>query len=162
MTQDNKDPEDYQEAIERLQKEIDQLQTKAEGGVRIRRTWKPTVAGILDIIAGVLSLLGFFGVLIAIIAIGSGAPFFWGFAPEVVPFGVSLAQTILITVAVFLAILGILPLLGGIYGVQRRKWGLALAGSIAAIFGTFILGILATIFTAMSKDEFDTGRMEVK
>jgi len=48
-----------------------------------------------------------------------------------------------------------LPLIGGIYAVQRRKWGLALAGSIAAIFGSTPLGIAAAIFTALAKDEFE-------
>jgi len=50
--------------------------------------------------------------------------------------------------------LGILPLLGGIYALQRRKWGLGLAGSIAAIFGSIPLGIVATVLMALAKDEF--------
>ncbi|MFC1982726.1 hypothetical protein ACFLV5_02960 [Chloroflexota bacterium] len=162
MSPDKRKPKDYQEAIERLQKEIDQLQEKAASKVHLQKTYKPIVAGVLDIIAGVLSLLGFFCVIVAIVAIVSGVTVFWRFAPEVFSFGISFIQAILITVAIFLAILGILPLLGGIYGVQRKKWGLALAGSIAAIFGSLILGILATIFIAISKDEFDIGRIEVK
>jgi hypothetical protein len=162
MAQDNKDSQSYQEAIERLQKAIDQLQTREKGGIHVRKTWKPTVAGILNIISGVFSLLGLCGSIIAIIAISSGVPVFWRFAPEVLPFGVRLAEIILISAAIFLAIVGILPLLGGIYAVQRKKWGLALAGSITAIFGSLILGILATIFTAVSKDEFDIGQIEVR
>ncbi len=57
--------------------------------------------------------------------------------------------------AVFLLIVGILPIIGGIYALQRKKWGLALAGSIVAILGSSILGILATIFMVMAKDEFE-------
>ena len=57
--------------------------------------------------------------------------------------------------AIFLAIVGILPLLGGIYALQRRKWGLGLAGSIAAIFGSTPLGIAATVLMALAKDEFE-------
>ena len=64
-------------------------------------------------------------------------------------------ETILLIAAIFLLIVGILPIIGGIYALQRRKWGLALAGSIAAIFGSSLMGILATIFTALSKDEFE-------
>ncbi|MFC1913407.1 hypothetical protein ACFLX7_04375 [Chloroflexota bacterium] len=119
------------------------------------KTWKPVVAGILNIFAGVIHLIGFIGVIIAIIAIGSGVHL-WQYAPEIFPTAIGLAQTILIIIAVFLAISGILPLVGGIYSIQRKKWGLALAGSIAAIFGTVLLGILAVIFTAISRDEFES------
>ena len=118
------------------------------------KTWKPVTAGILNIVAGVLSLLGFLGVIIAIIAVGAG-PFMWDYFPGLGPLTVGFIQSILVIVAIFSAIVGILPLLGGIYGVQRKKWGLALAGSIAAIFGSTPLGIASTIFTAISKDEFE-------
>ena len=63
--------------------------------------------------------------------------------------------------AIPLAILSILSLVGGIYAVQRRKWGLALAGSISAIFASIPLlgglpvGITATVLTALSKSEFE-------
>ncbi|MFC1913290.1 hypothetical protein ACFLX7_03770 [Chloroflexota bacterium] len=120
----------------------------------MEKTWKPVVAGILSIVAGVLHLICFVGVIIAIIAIGSGVHL-WQYAPEIFPIAIGWVQTILIIVAVFMAIASILPLIGGVYSVQRKKWGLALAGSIAAIFGTALLGTLAVIFTAISKDEFE-------
>ncbi len=121
----------------------------------MEKTWKPVVAGILNIVAGVIHLIGFIGVIVAIFVIGSGT-YFWEFTPELFPITIGWVQTILIIVAVFTAVLGILPLLGGIYSVQRKQWGLALAGSIAAIFGTAVLGLLAVIFTAMSRDEFES------
>ena len=121
----------------------------------MKKTWKPTVAGILDIIVGVFNLLGVIGVIIVIVVIGSN-PYFWQFFPAAgFPLTIGFLQTILVISAIFLVVVGILPLLGGIYAVQRKKWGLALAGSIAAIFGSTPLGIAATIFTALSKDEFD-------
>jgi len=49
----------------------------------------------------------------------------------------------------------IFPILGGVYALQRRKWGWALAGSIIAIIGVFPLGVLSTIFVLMAKDEFE-------
>ena len=79
----------------------------------MEKTWKPTVAGILNIIAGVFSLLGVIGVISAIFVVGSG-PYLWGFAPEVFPVTLGIVQTILVIAAIFLAIVGILPLLGGI------------------------------------------------
>ena len=125
----------------------------------MEKTWKPTVAGILNIISGVLSLLGAIGVIMGIIIFVStgGAPFLTTMWRDLAPLGISFnfLMMILVIAAVFSAIVGILPLIGGIYALQRKKWGLALAGSIVAIFGSTPLGIAATIFTAISKDEFE-------
>ena len=120
----------------------------------MEKTWKPTVAGILNIISAAGSLLGLLGIIIAIIAIGSG-PVMWNYMPGIGPLEVGIIQAVLAVIAVYLVITGILPLLGGIYALQRKKWGLALAGSIVSIFGTFLFGILSTVFIALSKEEFE-------
>jgi len=123
----------------------------------MKKTWKPIAAGILNIVAGALSILGFIGVIIGMtifvplsVAVGPGP------VPEfgrwLVP---GFIETILLIVAVFLLIVGILPIIGGIYALQRKKWGLALAGSILAILGSTPLGISATVFIALAKDEFE-------
>jgi hypothetical protein len=65
----------------------------------------------------------------------------------------SVAAVILV-IAIIAAILAILEIVGGIFALRRKTWGLALAGSIAAALPVNILGILAIIFLAMSKDEF--------
>ena len=125
----------------------------------VKRTWKPTVAGILNIIAGVLSLLGAIGVIIGVIvfvSVGS-APFLaymWGDLGDL-GIGPNFLIIILVIAAIFSAVLGVFPLIGGIYALQRKKWGLVLAGSIIAIFGSTPLGIASTIFIALSKDEFE-------
>jgi len=109
----------------------------------MEKTWKPTTAGILDIISGVLGLIGAISYFIAIGVVGS--------QPDVPGFVLG----ILWGLAFPSIIIGILALVGGIYSVQRKKWGWALAGSIAAILAFLPLGILATIFAAMSRDEFE-------
>ena len=63
---------------------------------------------------------------------------------------------ILWTITLPLLVLGALALVGGVFALQRRRWGWALAGSIAAFFPFGLLGLLATIFTAMSKEEFES------
>ena len=40
---------------------------------------------------------------------------------------------------------GILPIVGGIYALRRRRWGLALAGSIFTLLNWVILGIFGII-----------------
>jgi hypothetical protein len=108
----------------------------------VHRTWKPMVAGILSIIVGSLDLLGVFGVIIAAIAINTTS--YWR----------GLIESEVYPLTIGFVVGGLLSLLGGISAIQRKRWGLALAGSIAAIFSSSILGILSLIFTAMSKDEF--------
>ena len=123
----------------------------------VEKTWKPITAGILNIVGGALRILGAIVLLI-------GVMFFIPVAVSVSPGPVpdmpnlmipGVLSTILVIGLVFLLIVGIFPIIGGIYALQRKKWGLALAGSIVAILGSSIMGILATIFVAMSKDEFE-------
>ena len=118
----------------------------------IEKTWKPVAGGILNIIAGVSSLIGFIVVIISIVFIGS--PFFWD-SLDIDPISAGVLQTVFVIVAIVTLITGVLPLIGGIYSLQRKRWSLALAGSIAAIIGTTILGILSVIFIAMAKNEFE-------
>ncbi len=88
----------------------------------MEKTWKPIVAGILGIVSGVFSLLGVFGVIIAIAAAGN-APFIltdiWtdlGTAP-------SFVQSILVVIAIFLAIVGILPLIRWYLCTSKKEMG---------------------------------------
>ena len=123
----------------------------------INKTWKPIVAGILSIISGALRILGAIAMLLAIMffipVTVTGGP---GPVPDIPHWMIpNVLSTILVIGLLFLLIVGILPIIGGIYALQRKKWGLALAGSIVAILGLSIMGILATIFTAMAKDEFE-------
>lgn len=62
---------------------------------------------------------------------------------------------ILVAIAVPLAALAVLAMVGGILALQRKSWGLALAGSIAAVLPFSLLGIAALILTALSRDEFE-------
>lgn len=118
----------------------------------MEKTWKPTTAGILSIIAGsltvgggiVLLLLG--GVLSGILA-AAGVPDI----AFLIPF------PILGIIAVPLLILGIVAIIGGVYAIKRRYWPFALAGAICALFPPQIgiLGILAIVFVVLGKDEFE-------
>ena len=113
------------------------------------KTWKPTVAGILDIVVGAGGLVLVLLLIIAITITG-GAFDIPGIeaVPDFVPW-------LLTLIAIIAAAFNALILMGGIYAIQRRKWGLALAGSIAAFITSNVLGVCAIIFTALSKDEFE-------
>jgi len=114
----------------------------------MEKTWKPMTAGILNIVAGVFAVIGFIGLIIGGFVTSNPAVF----RGDIPPVNVS---AICFGLCIPSLIIGVLGILGGVYAVQRRRWGLSLAGAIACIFSSFILGVLATIFLAMSKNEFD-------
>jgi hypothetical protein len=106
------------------------------------RTWKPTTAGILSIVAGGVGVV--WGIAFAVggsLSVGA-------------PLGLPGMHNFLI-VTVALGLLGATAIVGGIYALQRRNWGLALAGSICSLFCLWFVGIPAIIFTVMGKEEFN-------
>jgi hypothetical protein len=114
-------------------------------------TSKATVAGVCDIVAGISGIVG--GIPLAMLAVvGSIA---LGSLPDpelhilnVIPLALFGPLALLCFVA------GVVAIAGGIAAFKRRRWGLALAGSIAAIFGFFPVGIAAVIFTILAEPEF--------
>ena len=113
----------------------------------MEKTWKPTTAGLLAKIAGIIGIV-VGGITIGMGALGGlgGLPGFemfpWFFAWATIPWGV--AQIIF----------GIIAIIGGNHARNRRSWGWALVGSILAIPLVAPLGILAVIFLALGKNEF--------
>jgi hypothetical protein len=57
-------------------------------------------------------------------------------------------------IGLILALIGVLAIVGGVYALRRKNWGLALAGAIAGTITFFPCGIPAIIFTSLGKDEF--------
>ena len=119
----------------------------------MERTGKPIAAGILNIITGVLGIVGAIGMFIGFSFITniwkiSGVEF------RFIPFP-QFIENVILGLAIPSLIIAILALVGGIFAVQRKQWGLSLAGSIAAILTLFPLGIASTVLTSISKDEFE-------
>jgi hypothetical protein len=111
------------------------------------KTWKSQVGGILAIVGGVIGLLGCMGLLIAITVLGT--VWQWGLMPVNV-------IGILWIILVPMFICGVTAIIGGICAVQRKYYGMALAGAIAALFPGWIFGIGAIVFTAIGRGEFLT------
>jgi hypothetical protein len=108
----------------------------------MNKTWKPIVAGILDIIAGGAALIFGFGLLIggAVVGFVTQMPM-W-------------LNTLIPIVTVPLIILGLLDITGGICALMRKVWGMALAGSITSLVSSPLLGIISLVLTVISKKEF--------
>ena len=105
-------------------------------------TWKPTTAGVLTIISGVVYFLCLFCLLIAGVITGAISE-----VPTWVP-------SLLYGLSIPTVILGVLAIIGGVFALKRRSWGMALTGAIAAFIISFVFGLCAIIFLVMSKREF--------
>lgn len=111
-----------------------------------KQTWKSITAGILIIVAGVS---GFTRML---------HPFRQPInprMPSIMPHIFNFSGHFYLLIAIILGLLGILAIVAGVYALKRKIWGLALAGSIAAIFGSFPLGIAGLVLTVLSRNEFE-------
>ena len=116
---------------------------------------KATVAGILDITAGIFGLVG--GVPLLVLALGGAAVL--GMVPDPDANRVAFVPLALfLPLAIFCFLAGIVAIVGGIAAINRRRWGLAVAGSIAAVFGFFPIGVGAIIFTILAEPEFRASR----
>jgi len=118
----------------------------------MQKTWMATTAGILDIVAGSLRLIV---VLLVALVLAAFAVFSRGDMTCFQQLPIAITASVVTTLAIFSLIISILSIVGGIYALQRKKWGMALAGSIAAFFCSFPLGIAAIILTVLSKNEFE-------
>ena len=109
----------------------------------------PTIAGILAIVSGSISILGFglffVGGLASAIMLPPDPGFLLGL-PAL--FGLGIVKGLTLA-------LGVLALIGGICAVQRRHWPLALIGSVCALAPAFILGVVAIVLTVVAKGEFE-------
>lgn len=97
----------------------------------------PVIGGILILIVGI-AYLGIGG----LIAAASGTVLWMDV--EGSEFAVACGAIVLL--------FGVLVLLGGIFAIQRRHFGLALVGGIIAL--PSVLGIIGLILIIVSKDEF--------
>jgi hypothetical protein len=124
----------------------------------MEKTWKPTVAGILCIIAGAVGA-------IAVIVVSVMTLFLMADNPEA---KLSIDDFI-VKVWILGAVTVVTAIVSSIYALRRRVWGLALAGSICALIvftvpGTLffrpygitlvIPGILALVLVIRGKCEF--------
>jgi hypothetical protein len=57
-------------------------------------------------------------------------------------------------IGLILALIGVLAIVGGVYALKRKHWGLALAGAIAGSITFFPCGIPAIIFVTLAKEDF--------
>jgi hypothetical protein len=113
---------------------------------------KSQVAGILSIVSGVFGLLGAGSMVLVIRLVQAALEMDPTFPYEFQ----GILSLMYGTFGVVLALLGVLGIVGGVYAIQKKYWGLGLAGAIAGIFTFFPCGIAAIVIIALAKPEFNS------
>ena len=119
-----------------------------------------TAGGVLTVISGAFQVIGggIASALVIAAFMGSrlrpfqGMPLPWEWSERVMFVG-----PVLVGVVALGLVLGIVAIVGGVSALRRKSFGLSLAGAICAL-PSAILGILAIIFVAVSKTEFEAGK----
>ncbi|MEA2055306.1 MAG: hypothetical protein U9O49_00555 [Candidatus Thermoplasmatota archaeon] len=120
---------------------------------------KPQIAGILLIAAGLIALF-FWGFLATTIEISLEMMDITQFQETYPEITIEQVRQMFITFATIICILAIFPILGGIFALKRKLWGIAVVGSILGIFTlgflfvTPLMSIIALILLITSKNEF--------
>jgi len=114
----------------------------------------PAVAGILMLTAGAFNIIWLAAAFTRIIDFKEILRVMWVISPlpyfgVAAGFGGSIAASNTLAAILVLGILA--SIMGSIFVLKRRMWGLALSGSIGALLCFPILGIAAIIVTVMSK-----------
>lgn len=106
----------------------------------VNKTILPLIAGILNIAIGfiILVMLVIFAVIPALLPINIG----------------HIEAGILASLILPGLVIAILAIAGGTFAIQRKRWGWALAGSIAAAINPLPLGIVTIVLVSLSKQEF--------
>jgi hypothetical protein len=118
-----------------------------------RNTWKTKTAGILAIVVGAVGVVEWVAVA-ALVTLTGG----WLAIGDLLGSGGIVAVVVAIVIAI-----GIVAIVGGVFALKRKRWGLALAGSICALFSLFFIPILlnvplaiaAIVLVVLGKGEFD-------
>lgn len=114
------------------------------------KTWKPTTAGVLEIVGGAFQLVAGAAVILVAGGIAGGMRL-----AELPRLAFAVPLPLIGGVGLPFIVLGTVALAGGISALQRKRWGLALAGGICTLLPMqTLLGVLAIVFVAMSRDEF--------
>ncbi len=126
---------------------------------------KAKIAGILSIVSGAFGIVGFFVLVMIALFLGvSGGILSTDQTLNEALGGVQvigILQTIYLVYGIICLILGVLGIIGGVFSIRRKAWGLALAGAIAGVFTFLPAGVAAIIFVVMGKGEFSRSQPQI-
>ncbi len=118
----------------------------------------PVVGGILIIISGIIGIVIGLTLAVAASAISEMFADLYGGMYGIDVLG--MFEGILVACGVIWFIIGLIAFIGGVFGLRKKRWGLAIVGGVFALltigpyFIGSILGLIGLILVAISKREF--------
>ncbi len=119
------------------------------------RSAKPVIGGVLIVVAGLLA----FGMGLLYLALD---------VSDLEDYGVTMPpemtseelQDVMVVCGSLLVVFAVIAIIGGVFALQRKHFGLAIAGSIFGLLGLgFLIGsllaLVGLILVAISRDEFE-------
>lgn len=121
------------------------------------------IGGIFSIVAGGIGAIGGFFILFAAFLMRSAfdtslSPFYYDYDYYYPDDFFSVFVVIYVVIGIVMLALSALGVIGGIYALRRKNWGMALAGSIAGCVTFLFCGVPSVVFIAMAKPEFDANK----
>ena len=111
-----------------------------------KKTALPVIGGVLIMVGGILTLV------MGLALVGTV-----GFFDDLMVYdveGVDSFNDMLTACGAILIIFGLIGVLGGVMGMLRKSFGLAIVGGVFALVGWFIPALIGLILIAISKEEF--------
>lgn len=108
----------------------------------MKKTWKPIIAGIIDVIFGIIALFSVVLLVLFVIILRSIVTSILHIFPLLSMLD-RFTPTILhgpelYVLPILMALLGIVSIIGSVYIFKRKIWGLAVTGSICAVFAAVL------------------------
>jgi uncharacterized membrane protein HdeD (DUF308 family) len=115
---------------------------------------KATVGGILSIVSSALGILYGLFIMATPLWLNYLIDSTTGRMTQEDTQVLTIMSTMYVVMGAFVLLIGVLGIVGGIYAIKRRMWGLALTGAIAGSMIFYPLGIVAVILVSMAQQEF--------
>jgi ABC-type Fe3+ transport system permease subunit len=112
----------------------------------MKKTAKPIIGGILAIASGGLKILALLGLIFISIFVPVGRSWFNSSI---------ISAILLLFISLIVISLAVLAIVGGIYALHRKKFRLAVAGSVAAFLPFSLPGLVAILLIVLSQNEFE-------
>ena len=124
---------------------------------------KSRIAGILSIVSGglgtIISLILLIGILMMSVAMnlmGNIGDYDYGTNGKMLQvqsiFGLLIAFYALIFIVMLVG--SVMSIIGGVFALKKKRWGIALAGSICSVIAFIPSGVAALVFFILGKDDF--------
>ena len=126
---------------------------------------KARTAGILSIVSGALGIIGcglFLLIMLVMVNLVLFNKAYTGYSLFSPNFRLMLNIVYSVSFLYFM-LFGVLGVVGGVFAVKRKQWGIALAGAIASMIAFFPCGVAATVLIIRAYNEYLTNySLEVK